>query len=113
MSENIKVNKDGTISPIDPTKPSSFTTSTNQSSMSNILTLEEIIADYIMPAHMHNGIDKRAELKASLIDYIEGLVPEKLTIEMNKYHHQTQIDGYNQAVDDMRAKLKDIGKSNG
>lgn len=26
MSENIKVNDDGTISPIDPTKPSSYTT---------------------------------------------------------------------------------------
>jgi hypothetical protein len=37
MSENIKVNKDGTISPIDPTKPSSFTTSTNQSSIVEIL----------------------------------------------------------------------------
>jgi hypothetical protein len=42
--------------------------------------------------------------KASLIDYIEGLIPPP----ENNYMYQDKhwVAGYNQAIDDMRAKLK-------
>jgi hypothetical protein len=46
----------------------------------------------------------KKRLKASLIDYIEGLIPPP----ENNYMYQDKhwVAGYNQAIDDMRAKLK-------
>lgn len=36
--------------------------------------LDEILAEYIMPAHQHNGIDKRAEAKQAILYLIDKRV---------------------------------------
>lgn len=33
--------------------------------------IDDLLVQYIMPAHMHNGIDKRAEAKRLIMELIE------------------------------------------
>lgn len=35
-----------------------------------------------------------------------GLIPEKMDMKFNKYHHQTQVEGYNQAIEHFRQAIE-------
>lgn len=62
--------------------------------------IDEILAQYIMPAHMHNGIDKRAEAKAA----IQSLILEARIDELDKI--PTYDLGTVAYVGNRRAELK-------
>ena len=82
-SKNIKVNDDGTISPIDLTKPSTFTTQPDHTN-----ELDEILkefldeTDYVLEAPIEQADDKDwfvrpyKQAKAQIQDYIDKLCNE-------------------------------------
>lgn len=51
----------------------------------------------------------RTQFRASLIDYIEGLIPARkdFSTDPEDEWEQSSWVGYNKAIDDMRAKLKE------
>jgi len=84
--------------------------------ISNSKTLSEILADYIMPAHMYNGIDKRAEALHAIATLVEGAKPELKHVSNYDTTKSSQPDtdliniGFNEGVKIYEQNLKELLK---
>lgn len=62
--------------------------------------IDDILENYIMPAHMHNGIDKRADAKSELLQVLLEVVDKQTFQMLLQLHNQEHLNGgYIYAVD--------------
>lgn len=75
-------------------------------------TLRDIVNNYIMPAHMHNGIDKQAEAEQAIKSLMLSKLPEKKYVSEDedpaKAYDDLVHQGYNQAIEEITKTIKEI-----
>lgn len=104
-NQNIKVNPDGTISPIDPTKPASFTTDTPPS------TLPSDIDPYLEVIAMFDSVHLPAAQRKAILAWHHKQVAsglKELLDELPKKWDQDysgESAAYNEALDEVRALI--------
>ena len=57
-------------------------------------------------AEKYKGTKFTDEAIDAILELFNKQLPEKLDLKMNKYHHQTQIDGYNQCLADIKSRIE-------
>lgn len=74
--------------------------------------LRDIVNNYIMPAHMHNGIDKQAEAEQAIKALLLSKLPEKKYVSEDedpaKAYDDLVHQGYNQAIDEITKTIEGL-----
>ena len=75
--------------------------------------LRDIVNNYIMPAHMHNGIDKQAEAEQAIKDLLLSKLPKEKREPATANPLQgmielAEVDGYNQAIDEITKTIEGL-----
>ena len=68
--------------------------------------LESLLPEY--ERSTYNGDAAISTTKAQLLAEILKVIPKKITLDMNKYHHQTQIEGFNNAIEKTTTKVTEL-----
>jgi hypothetical protein len=106
-NKNIKVNNDGTISPVDPTKPSVFTTAPTPVTQEPDKALEDLLLE-LHNCELENTYECMKNVKQTAQKILSLYIPVSAIPENKKplSFPDGFTNGYNQALADIRNKLK-------